>query len=145
MDINWGAVSAIAAVVGAVSAIPVVLFKWKRFRSRLRELTAHPKPTLAGFFQGSVPDSASPINYFFYQFGLRVNLPLLDLLYLEYVHQLLKQGRLQRVVIFPTIDLSHPTQNHKDLETFTRNIHRVLNECMDRVTVDNPFDGNAFA
>jgi hypothetical protein len=66
------------------------------------------------------------LDYVIYQMGIRPRIPLMDCIYHLYLKSLLKEGKIAKVVIIATQDLSSPEQ--KDLELFSRNTKSIYGE-----------------
>lgn len=79
-----------------------------------------------------------PVDLLSYQFGLRPNIPIIDLLYLEFLKKMSLDKQIKKIIIFPTIDKSALTQNKQDLKKFTENIKKIFDVSIDPVIVD-PF------
>lgn len=63
-----------------------------------------------------------------FQLGIRPTVPLVDLLYLEYLKHLLIQNRCKRIMIYATIDLTFPKQGADEFAKFKSNAMRVFAE-----------------
>lgn len=72
------------------------------------------------------PSGYNTIDLVAYQFGLRPNLPIIDVLYLELLKKMQKNGSIKKIAIFPTIDKSATSQTEQDLENFKKNIASVF-------------------
>jgi hypothetical protein len=59
----------------------------------------------------------------FYQLGLRPQIPIVDFYYLQYLLKLLRKDQIRKLVIYPSVDLSFPTQ---DILAFQQLEKRVL-------------------
>lgn len=78
------------------------------------------------------------VDYVVYQLGLRPSIPIVDLLYLEFLHYLLVKGYINRkVIIFPIPDLSIPYDETGEVQFnhFKKNVLSVFKTHRDRVTV----------
>lgn len=76
-----------------------------------------------------------PMDYIVYPFGLRPTLAWADVLYLEFLHRLILDGRTSRVLIFPSIDGTYPKQDTAQLTELESNVRRVFGHCGEKVTV----------
>lgn len=94
------------------------------------------KPSLSTFF---TTIKSPKINYVIYQFGLRPYLPLIDILYLEYLHSLVKKGEIEKIIIFPSIDLSSPTQDGNAYTLLQENVKKIFKTFEARIIFNNPF------
>jgi len=78
------------------------------------------------------------VDYVVYQLGLRPSIPIVDLLYLEFLHYLLVKGYINtKVIIFPIPDLSIPYDETGEVQfnQFKKNVLSVFKTHRDRVTV----------
>lgn len=82
---------------------------------------------------------AYEVNYVVYQLGLRPNIPLVDLLYLEFLHYLLKNKRVSEIILFPSVDLSYPTQTKDDFEAFKKNVFTIVRNYKNNMCFIDPF------
>ncbi|MDH5415558.1 MAG: hypothetical protein OEW87_15585 [Flavobacteriaceae bacterium] len=74
-----------------------------------------------------------------YELGLRPKIPLVDLLYLEFLHSLLKVGRVNKILVFPSIDLTYPAQSKEDFEEFRKNVLKVFCKYKNQICIVDPF------
>ncbi len=78
------------------------------------------------------------VDFIIYQLGLRPSVPLVDLLYLEYLHAILRAGLADKLLIFPSPDLSYPDQDSGAFEQFKMNVLRVLRDQKARIDFIHP-------
>jgi hypothetical protein len=83
------------------------------------------KNDLTNYFESKVPDMTE-IDVFFFQFGLRSTLPIMDWFYLEYINYLNTKIQIKKLVIFPTIDKSKSSQTRHDLIQLSKNIRKIV-------------------
>lgn len=74
-----------------------------------------------------------------YQFGLRPNLPIIDILYLELLKKFIILKKIKKIVIFPTIDKSSQGQSIIDFELFKKNINSVFCKNKNHIIISDPF------
>lgn len=111
-----------------------------KFAPRLRAFL-RPTPAIEDFFRANI---ISRIDIAVYQFGLRPQLPLVDVLYLEYLRTLFAKDLIEALRIYPSIDLSAPEQAREQLEPFKDHIRTVLGDYADRATFYDPFSQDGF-
>jgi len=78
------------------------------------------------------------VDYVVYQLGLRPSIPIVDLLYLEFLHHLLINGSItNKIIIYPVPDLSSPLGETGELEynELKKNLQTVFKSHEDQVTV----------
>jgi hypothetical protein len=80
------------------------------------------------------------VNYLVYQLGLRPKIPLVDLLYLEFLHNLLIHDRIDKILLYPVVDLSYPTQTNRDFNEFVRHVTKVFHNYKNKIHIINPFN-----
>jgi hypothetical protein len=95
------------------------------------------RPKLSDFFR--VNTGSSVIEYFVHQFGIRPHLPLLDVLYLEYLHHLLKTKKVRRILIYPTVDLTSSNQSTSGFGELAQRIRAIFGAEPESVEVFTPF------
>lgn len=110
---------------------------WESLKKPLAAVKSLRSCKLEDFFNEEI--KSQKIDYLFYQFGLRPKLPLMDVLYLEYLHSLVIKEEVGSIMIFPTIDLSSSRQKLYELTEFETNVKKIFKGCESRVEVDNPF------
>lgn len=86
----------------------------------------------------TMQDEKNEIDVFCYQFGLRPKLPIIDVLYLELLKKKIIEGRIRKLVIFPTLDKSTTSQNVREFEEFQENINTLFCEHADKITFIDP-------
>jgi len=136
----------IAALCGIVIAVITVFrlfykvsYKVKRFI--LQKLQK--KKDIENYFKSIIHDDCE-IDYFFYQFGLRKTLPIMDWLYLEYIKFINKKSKIVKLVIFPTIDGSVSSQISDDFNELSMNINLLFENSGIEVMIINPYLDNYF-
>lgn len=82
-------------------------------------------------------DNKAKMNIFSYQFGLRPNLPLIDVLYLELIKKYI--NNIDNVLIFPSIDKSAELQNDMGMSVFENNIKKIFKGNEEKLLILNPF------
>jgi hypothetical protein len=102
------------------------------FRSIKRE------NVISNYFKSDVRDD-HPIDFFFYQLGLRKNLPIMDWLYLEYIKFLHKKSPITKLIIFPTIDMTAASQLECDFNEFRENIDKVFKNSGIKIDIIDPY------
>jgi len=117
----------ICSVAMLIIAIIGLIF-YKEVKLFISSISLNPrkKKGISYYFDSKVPDDCHNIDIFFYQFGLRKTLPIMDWLYLEYIKFLNKTHQIKKLVIFPTIDLSVTCQLENDFNVFSENIKKYL-------------------
>jgi hypothetical protein len=85
-----------------------------------------------------VTHGSEVVDYVVYQLGLRPSIPIVDLLYLEFLHHLLiNRSVTNKVIIYPVPDLSAPLGETGEVEyiEFKKNVLSVFKSYEDQVTV----------
>ena len=91
----------------------------KYFKSR--------RPQLSQYFR--LLGDVKSMDFLIYQLGLRPLIPVVDLLYFEYIKLLLKNNtNIKKVFVFPTPDLSWDEQDQKTYNTFENNLSRIFKD-----------------
>lgn len=80
----------------------------------------------------------SHVDHVIYQLGLRPTIPLMDLLYLEFLNGFLLEKRAKKLFIYPSADLSYPSQDKPEYEEFKTNVLRVLSSQKNKVCFMDP-------
>lgn len=79
----------------------------------------------------------SNLDYLFYPLGMRKNIPMMDYLYIQLVHKLLKDNKVKKVIFFPTYDLSAVSQNKINFIEFSQTIKGILSDYIDKIEIIN--------
>jgi len=82
----------------------------------------------------------SNIDYCVYQSGLRPYIPLIDLLYLEYLKYLLKKEVIKKLLIFPSVDLSFSDQDVEAFKFLEDRIKSIFKETINSIDIIDPFE-----
>jgi hypothetical protein len=115
--------------------------KWNLYLYKVKNSGFRKNKTVKSYFH--TPSGYNKIDLVAYQFGLRPNLPIIDLLYLELLKNMQSNEKIEKIVIFPTIDKSSVTQNEKDLDNLTENLKKVFCHNPDCFEIINPFRDSA--
>lgn len=94
------------------------LKNWKAPKARGRAVT-----DIRSLFSG-MPENK--LDCVIYQMGIRPRIPLMDCIYHLYLKSLLREGKIVKVVIIATQDLSSPEQNEQEL--FSKNTSAIYGE-----------------
>ena len=79
------------------------------------------------------------MDYVIYELGLRPKIPLVDLLYLEFLHSLVASGRTEKILVFPSKDLTAPSQETRDLHEFTERVFSIFSKHKNQINVVDLF------
>ena len=128
----------VCAIIGAVISIIGLIFnkELKAFISSKR-YKPQKKNVISNYFESTIIDNHD-IDVFFYQFGLRKTLPIMDWLYLEYIKFVNKTSKIKKLVIFPTIDNSVKSQVDGDFKEFCENINKVFEKSGINIDIIDP-------
>jgi hypothetical protein len=101
------------------------------------------KNVISKYFDSDVLEVKN-IDLFFYQLGLRKNLPIMDLLYFEFIKYLNKTYKIKKLIIFPTIDMTETSQQDNDLNIFRENIDKVFKNSNIEIDIIDPYKDRYF-
>ncbi len=135
-SISIGLITFILAHLFLKGPIDFVKSEFAKIIYKIRNSTIK-KRTVNSFFH--IRRGENKTDLVAYQFGLRPNLPIIDILYLELLKSNHKNNRIEKIVIFPTIDKSITKQTEYELELFKNNLNKVF--CHDETCFEivNPF------
>jgi len=130
------------AIIGTIDGIIVLiveLFKKEiiKFITTVLSIISG-ENVISNYFKSNVLDKRE-IDFFFYQLGLRKNLPIMDLLYFEYIKFLSKTSKIRNIIIFPIIDMSELTQQNNDFNIFCKNVNKVFNNSKIEINIIDPY------
>lgn len=86
----------------------------------------------------------SEADVILYPLGLRPKVPVLDVLYMEFLKNHMKDESFGKLILFPTPDLSSPNQRVDEINKLSKNIQKVFGNLSDRVSIVNTFDHEAY-
>lgn len=107
----------------------------KQVQKEHGRIFARKEPSFDKYF---VAHGDEVVDYVVYQLGLRPNIPIVDLLYLEFLHHMVMDGNVStKVLIYPVPDLSFPLGETGEVEydEFKKNVNSVFKSCEDKITV----------
>ena len=135
-EIPWGSLGVAFFVVLCVAFFRKILKLlaklWKQITRRFNS-----DKTINDYFY--VNDGYGKLDFVVYQFGLRPKLPVIDVLYLELLNKMQKKGKINKIVIFPTLDKSYKTQNEEDFEELKDNVSKIFCDCIEKLEFVTPF------
>jgi len=77
-------------------------------------------------------------DYIIYQLGLRPTIPLVDLLYFEYLHYLLNENKAKEVHIYAFPDHTSPSQKESDYDELCVHVRKIFGNTQNRVKFIGP-------
>jgi len=135
---------AISVVLGPIIVRLIGLFfPNEKFREYINAKFKGNKNTIEKYFESSVRNNY-PIDFFFYQLGLRKKLPIMDWLYFEYIKFLNENTRIKKLIIFPTIDTSEALQAGDDFSIFCENVKKIFKNSGIELEFIDPFQDRYF-
>jgi len=96
------------------------------------------KNVISNYFNPNIPKDYK-IDFFFYQLGLRKNLPIMDWLYFEYIKFLNEKFPIKKLIIFPTIDMTATSQSQCDFNVFRENVDKVFKSSNIKFDIIDPY------
>lgn len=96
------------------------------FRDRYPTVRGKPLRNIQDAF--SHLPTGTKLDLLVYQLGIRPEIPLLDALYCMHLRQLLETGAVEKVLIFPTTDLSASLSDQKGFPMFRDNIGKLFGD-----------------
>jgi hypothetical protein len=144
-EIDWFAVIIFPIIVGIVLWLLPKFFdkplenlrgKLKSWWFKIKNSFSQTKKIEDYFY---ISNGHNPTDLAVYQFGLRPNLPIPDILYLEVLKKMVKEKKIKKIAIFPTIDKSSLTQLKIDYTNFKNNIESVFCEHKNNIEFIDPF------
>jgi len=137
LSTNFNQTTAIIIII-----IVIIIFVLVNRKSRIC-ISSKPKEILnenaiSNYFKPDIPKDCK-IDFFFYQLGLRKNLPIMDWLYFEYIKFLNKKFPIKKLIIFPTIDMTATSQAQCDFNEFCDNINKIFKSSNIEFDIVDPY------
>ncbi len=133
MDIGF-----ILTVVGIILTILFGVINGVELRQHLLHLDLRyflSKPKKIEDYFTVIKGDAKSLDYVIYQLGTRSKIPVVDLLYLEYLHYLINTGYIKQVLLVPSPDLSSSDQSKGGLDEFEGNLKKIFKTTMGKVQI----------
>lgn len=83
------------------------------------------------------------IDYCVYQLGLRPLMPLIEILYFEYLNFLLRNDLVRKLIISPSVDLSQPVQDAGAFRLLKQRLELILGNYNGRFRLIDPLEQRA--
>jgi hypothetical protein len=79
------------------------------------------------------------VDVYVFQLGLRPNIPVIDLLYLSFLLEAIRNNRAKKIIIFPSVDLSSPWQDNAAAMLMKKYVKEFFCDRADQIDFIDPF------
>ena len=120
------------AVISAITGLISLILFWDKLKKIFQDLfnkiikkeNYMSTKKIGDYFR--IQSDAKKIDVLFFQFGLRKNIPIIDYLYLKYIDEFVRERKISKIFILPTVKTTNDNEIDSNFEIFKRNIKKIL-------------------